>query len=409
MISLRKVISASLSPNTQADDVFRAIAMMLTPWKWKDGSSIQEAEQWFESRFPGCSAVSFNSGRSALLAILTSFGVGKDDEVLVQSFTCVAVPNSVLWAGAKPVYVDIDKTLNFDVSDAVTKVTSRTRAIIVQHTLGIPADMKKIIAFAQKYHLLIIEDCAHSLGASYNGKTVGTFGDAAFFSFGRDKVVSSVFGGLAIIHKKNTKETEKLITYQRKLPFPKGLWVLQQLLHPFIFAVVLPLYNIGIGKAVLWLSQRLNLLSFPVFPKEKKAERPDEFPKKYSNGLAFLLIRQLQKLESYNVHRRKIAQLYGKTLRGGQRQTVLGASGSIYLRFSILVEDPEKIIAKAKRSGILLGNWYHNIIDPDGVDFDSVYYVHGSCPNAEYNAKHIINLPTNVTESQARVVIDQLL
>ena len=120
--------------------------------------------------------------------------IGEGDEVLVQAFTCVAVPNSVLWAQATPVYADIDATLNIDPIDVEKKITNRTKAIIVQHTFGIPADMDALVALAKKHNILLIEDCAHSLGATYKGKKVGTFGDAAFFSFGRDKVVSSVFG-----------------------------------------------------------------------------------------------------------------------------------------------------------------------------------------------------------------------
>ena len=87
---------------------------VLMPWLWKKGRVIAQSEQWFESYLPDSTAVSFNSGRSALLAILKAFNIGEGDEVLVQAFTCVAVPNSVCWAGARPVYADIDKTLNID-------------------------------------------------------------------------------------------------------------------------------------------------------------------------------------------------------------------------------------------------------------------------------------------------------
>ncbi len=198
----RKPITISLSPNTEADDVFLAVKTIIQPLLWKTGKATSDAEQWFRNYFSVEQAVSFNSGRSALLAILKAFGIGEGDEVLVQAFTCVAVPNSVLWAGAKPVFVDIDATLNMDPKDAEKKITKNTKALIVQHTFGVPAQMDKIIALAKKHHLILIEDCAHALGATYKGKKVGTFGDAAFFSFGRDKVVSSVFGGMAIINAK---------------------------------------------------------------------------------------------------------------------------------------------------------------------------------------------------------------
>lgn len=409
MNPLRKIISASLSPNTQSSDVVRALGTLLIPWKWIEGDSIRLVERWFEERYAQTRALSFNSGRSALLAILNAFGIGSGDEVLLQAFTCVAVPNSVLWAGAKPVFVDIDNTLNVDIVDAQRKVTAKTRAIIVQHTFGIPADMEKVTAFAKKHRLLVIEDCAHALGASYKGEEVGTFGDAAFFSFGRDKVVSSVFGGMAIIRIKHVKETERLINYQKSLNFPAHAWVLQQLLHPLIFAIVIPFYTAQIGKGILWICQRLHLLSFPVYPKEKRAQKPEEFPKKYPNGLAFLLRLQLTKLTRYNTHRQEIARLYEKRLQQVKGDMVIGRPGSVYLRFSVLRADHAAIFEKAKKSGILLGNWYHNVIDPDGVDFHAISYTRGSCPNSEQAAKKIINLPTNISKAEAEFVSDQLV
>ncbi len=81
-----------------------------------------------------------------LYEILKAFEIGDGDEVLVQAFTCVAVPNSVRWTSAKPVYVDIDNTYNIDPSDDAQKITPKTKAIIVQHTFGTPADMDAIIS-----------------------------------------------------------------------------------------------------------------------------------------------------------------------------------------------------------------------------------------------------------------------
>ena len=195
-------IHIGLSPNTAREDYLVALKTVCQPWMWKKGITITKVESWFKDYFHTETAVSFNAGRSALLAILNSLELEKGSEVFMQAFTCVAVPNAVIWTGAHPVFVDIDSSLNFDVTDALKKVTSKTKAVIVQHTFGVPADMDKIIHFCNKHNLVLIEDCAHSLGATHKGKLVGTLGDASFFSFGRDKVVSSVFGGMAIINSK---------------------------------------------------------------------------------------------------------------------------------------------------------------------------------------------------------------
>ena len=132
--------------------------------------------------------------------MIKSFDITYGDEVIVQAFTCLAVPEVVIWCGAKPVYLDIDESLNLDIRLLEKSISSKTRIIIVQHTFGIPAKIDMIKKIAQKHNIILIEDCAHSLGAKYNSQKIGTFGDAAFFSFGRDKVISSVFGGLAFIN-----------------------------------------------------------------------------------------------------------------------------------------------------------------------------------------------------------------
>ena len=161
------MISPSLSPNTGRTDVLKALAVLLMPWTWKKGGALLWVRQWFVDYLGVGEVAFFNSGRSALLAILESFGIGAGDEVIVQAFTCVAVPNSVIWAGAKPVYVDIDESYNTDPIDAEKKITKKTKALIVQNSFGIPAQIEKLLLLAKKYKFLVIEDCAHALGATY--------------------------------------------------------------------------------------------------------------------------------------------------------------------------------------------------------------------------------------------------
>jgi len=361
------MISCSLSPNTEADDVWLALRILFSPWIWKRGRAVHKVEK----RFGG---VSFNSGRSALLAIFKAFDIGKDDEVIIQAFTCVAVPNSVRWSGAKPIYADIDETFNINPSDVVNKITPQTRAIIVQHTFGIPADIDAILTIAKKRNIKVIEDFAHTMSLPMKG-------DAAFFSFGRDKVLSSVFGGVAI--------GPNLKLYQKRLEYPSMFWIFQQLFHPVAFSVIMPLYELGLGKILLVLLQKLHLLSFPVYPEEKQGGQPSVFPAKYPNALAILLLKQLKKLDRFTTQRREICRMYGVD--------------KPYLRFPKLVDDPEKIIAKAKKQGILLGNWYHHVVDPVAVGYKT-----GSCPKAEEAAKRIINLPTRISTRDAKQVLNAL-
>lgn len=393
------MIAIGLSPNTQKDDVWQAIKAMISFWKWQDGQSVGKVEDWFKKYAPGSFTKSTNSGRSAMWLILKAFGIGSGDEVIVQAFTCLAVPEVVKWIGAIPIFVDIDETLNIDSDKLEKSISQKTKAIIVQHTFGIPAEIEKIKKIAQKYKFKLIEDCAHSLGATIDGKKIGTFGDAAFFSFGRDKIISSVFGGAVLINKKNASAIGRAQNLYRQLPFPQNLWIFQQLMHPIIVSLALLLYDLGLGKPILYTFQKLGLLSFPIYKEEKEGKVPKVFPKKYPNALATLLLNQLKKVSSYNDYRRQIAKAYQEKLNKIKYITLPKLlAGSVYLRYNILVQDPDKIIKKAKKEGFLLGNWYHDIIDPKGSR-TLVGYKEGSCPNAEIKAQNSLNLPTHIKMS----------
>ncbi|HEA84491.1 MAG TPA: aminotransferase class I/II-fold pyridoxal phosphate-dependent enzyme, partial [Candidatus Wildermuthbacteria bacterium] len=190
-MNILQPISISLSPNTEKDDIRLALKEILSfGFLRSRGREINELEKEFSKKVGVRHAVSFNSGRSALMAVLCALELKKDDEVLLQAFTCNAVPNPVLWSSLKPVYVDCKEDYNISPQDLEQKITKKSRAVIVQHTFGKPADMDKIQAVCRQNKLLLIEDCAHALRAEYKGVEVGTFGDIAFFSFSRDKVIS---------------------------------------------------------------------------------------------------------------------------------------------------------------------------------------------------------------------------
>ena len=106
-------------------------------------------------------------GRVGLYAILKALDIHKDDEIAIQAFTCLAVPEAILAIGAKPSYIDIKPMqFNMSVSDLANKITPQTKAIVVQHTYGIPANMDEITEIAEKFNIPIIEDCCHTLSGS---------------------------------------------------------------------------------------------------------------------------------------------------------------------------------------------------------------------------------------------------
>lgn len=404
-----KPLLISLSPNTSKEDVLLALRLIFKPRKWLFGSAISGLEGSFQNYFRAKYAVSFNSGRSALFAILKCLDIKESNEVLLQAFTCVAVPNAVLWCGAKPIFVDIKKEdFNMDPHDLKRKITPNSKVIIVQHTFGQPAEMDKILLLAQKHGLDVIEDCAHALGAKYKGKKVGTLGKAAFFSFGRDKVISSVFGGMAITN--DRKLGEELVSSQQSFKFPSYFFIVRQLFHPIAFSVILPLYNfLNIGKVLLVVLQKLKLLSFPVYEEEKFGGKPEDFPAKLPDALAVLASSQFERLEDFIKHKREIVDFYYKNLRmeGIILPQILKDTEPTFLRFTVRAKHAGGIRDFAKKRGILLGNWYR-IVSPEDVSLGKIGYKQGSCPVAEKVASESLNLPTHprMSLSEAKRVID---
>ncbi|MBI2643954.1 MAG: aminotransferase class I/II-fold pyridoxal phosphate-dependent enzyme [Candidatus Wildermuthbacteria bacterium] len=402
------MISISLSPNTEPDDIRLAFKLLFQPWRWQKGNAIETLEKEFADYLGAKHAISFNSGRSALLAILDALELEKDDEVLLQAFTCNAVPNPVIWSGLKPVYVDCNESdFNIDAADLEKKITPKSRAVVVQHTFGILADLEKIMQICKEHGLILIEDCAHALGAKYKGREamsagrqVGTLGKVAFFSFSRDKVISSVYGGMATTN--DPSIAQKIRQFQDKVSYPSHSWILQQLLHPVIMNIkILPFYAIG-GKYLLIIAQWLHILSKAVHWKEKRGLKPSYFPRRLPNALAILAFHQFKKLNRFNQHRKEIAELYSRELVHTKYQ-ILNTKyqeGGIFLRFPVQHPNAHEIIKKAWAKNILIGDWYTFPIAPDDTQLDKLQYEKGNCPNAERLSQITLNLPTHVRISR---------
>ena len=141
-------------------------------------------------------AVSCSSGTAAGTIALMALGIGKGDEVIVQSFTFIAAIESILMTGAKPVIVDTDNTLGMCPKDLQKKITKKTKCIMPVHMLGGIANMSKILSIAKKKRIPIIEDACEALGAEYFGKQVGTMGLSGFFSLDFGKIITTGEGGI---------------------------------------------------------------------------------------------------------------------------------------------------------------------------------------------------------------------
>lgn len=162
-----------------------------------EGKAFEEAfAEYCETRY----CVGCGNGMDALMLSLKALKISAGDEVLVPSNTYIATALAVTYVGATPVFVEPDiRTYNIEPAKIVEKITPNTKAIIPVHLYGQPCDMGKIMEIAQKYHLYVVEDCAQSHGATYNGQKVGSFGHAAGFSFYPGKNLGALGDAGAIV------------------------------------------------------------------------------------------------------------------------------------------------------------------------------------------------------------------
>jgi dTDP-4-amino-4,6-dideoxygalactose transaminase len=175
------------------------------------GPRVKAFEDAFAKMCGANYAIATTSGTTALHTALLANSIGKDDEVITSPFTFIASANSILFVGAKPVFVDIDPvTFNLDPSKIEEAITPKTKALMPIHLFGLSADMDAIMSIAKNHNLAVIEDACQSHGASYHGKQVGSFGTGTF-SLYPTKNITSAEGGMITTNDENLAESARVI------------------------------------------------------------------------------------------------------------------------------------------------------------------------------------------------------
>ncbi len=163
------------------------------------GPKLTEFEQAFADYIGRKRAVAVNSGTSGLFLCMLASGIGPGDEVITTPFTFIATATSVMMAGARPVFVDIDPvSLNIDAAKIESRITSKTKAILLVEVFGSPAGFNKVCEIAKKHSLIIIEDTCEALGSELGGKKAGTFGEMSVFAFYPNKQITTGEGGMIL-------------------------------------------------------------------------------------------------------------------------------------------------------------------------------------------------------------------
>jgi len=351
----------------------------------------------------------FFKGRVALYAILKAMGVQAEDEVILPGFTCIVVPNAIIYLGAKPVYVDIDQeTFNIDPSKLEEEITKKTRAIIIQHTFGIPADMDKILKIARKYNLYVIEDSCHAIGTRYKKKEIGTFGDASFFSSQWSKPITTGLGGWAVVNHPELKERMERIYPQFMEPSSREVFVLN---------LEYLLYSKLMTPPLFWLAQttfrKLSSLGVAVGSstnEELQCKMPFDYEKKMSLWQKKVLKKELNHLEQVISHRKWIVSQYERLLpqAGIQPISLNEDYEPAFLRYPVYVKDKKRILELARRNKIEMGDWFVSPVHPNLDGWEKVFYKKGTCPKAEEICGLVVNLPTHpkIKEKHVTKLID---
>ncbi len=178
----------------------RAVSEVIASGHIAQGEAVSRFEQSVAQEFGTRGAVACSSGTTALHLTLLAMKIGAGDEVIFPSYVCSALLNAVQYVKARPVLAEVDPhTYNMDPDDVKKRLSGNTRAIVVPHLFGLPADLRALTSFG----IPVIEDCAQAVGARYEGRKVGTFGHAAVLSFYATKVMTTGEGGMVISNRRD--------------------------------------------------------------------------------------------------------------------------------------------------------------------------------------------------------------
>jgi len=337
------------------EEIIEEIKKVLKSGMLVQGPKVAEFEGLFASycRTSYCSAL--NSGTAALHAALHVAGIDSDSEVITSPFTFAASANSILMAGAKPVFADIDPiTFNIDVNKISEKITSKTKGIMPVHLYGLLADMPAINSLAKESSLVVIEDACQAHGAELNGKKAGSFGDIGAFSFYATKNIMTVEGGCITTNNEAFDQGVKRFRHH--------------------------------GQS---LSDRYNYLDFG-------------YNYRLTDLHAIFGISQLGQIGYFNERRSENACLYNTLLRdvaGIDIPVVPQGYTHVYHQYTIKVtndfgESRDALVDELKRNDIFPGVFYPNPIHTYPI-FQKLGYKFGDFPVAEAISKQVISLPVH--------------
>jgi dTDP-4-amino-4,6-dideoxygalactose transaminase len=328
------------------------------------GRALSEFEAAFAARHGGGRATSASHGRMAAYYILKALDLPPGSEIVFPALTFWVVPEMARILGLEVVFADVDPTtFNLDPAALERAITPRTRAVVPTHIYGLPCDMDEIVTIARTHGLKIVEDCAHALGATYRGRPVGTFGDAALFSFQVLKPLNTCGGGMA--YARDAALAARIADLAHAEPWPSEERVLKRirmgkieraLMKPSVFsATVFPI----LWAASFWEARPDVYLWEKIRPLHPF---PASYPERYSNVQAAIGLAGLERIDTWTAATRAHARFMSGALSGRPGVQVPPAPSDrvhVYYQYCAYVPDRDALVRRCLRRGLDLE--YHHM------------------------------------------------
>ena len=322
-----------------------------------EGPHIAKFEAAFSERVLGRRAIAASYGRMAFFYILKALQFPAGSEVIFPALTFWVMPEMARQAGLKPVFADVDPaTFNITAATIERAVTLRTVAVVPTHLWGLPCDMDEIMSVASRHGLAVIEDCAHALGATYDGWPVGTFGHAAIFSFQTFKPLNAYGGGMAVVHDPDVASRVAALASAEPLPpmerVKHRLWhgrVMRLATRPDVFKWTL--------FPLMYACTRLHW-SIDMYFWEKirpLSPMPEDYHERFTNVQAAIALEGLARLDVWTAQRQRHAAQMNEMLGDvpGIRIPVVPAGRThVYYQYCAYVPSRDAVVATCLRRGI---------------------------------------------------------
>jgi len=321
------------------------------------GPQIAEFERAFERRAGAGVAIAASYGRMAFYYILKALDLPRGSEIVVPALTFWVVPELARVAGLKVVFADVNpSTFTMDPAAFERAVTPATRAVVPTHLYGLPCDMDRIVDIAARHNIAVVEDCAHALGAAFNGRQVGTIGDAGFFSFQTLKPLNCYGGGLALV--KDARLAARVRALADAEPWPDQKRIENRLLvgrlqriftKPAVFTIS--------AFPILWVSSLVGA-NPDVYLWEEIRELdplPDSYTERFPNVQAAIGLAALDKLDEWTARTRRHATVMDQALGnlpGIEIPRVPPDRTHVYYQYCLYGPQRDELVVRCVRRGV---------------------------------------------------------